>query len=178
MLCGRIPWRLYLDLPPFDALKPLRSQTEAARSREGLLSRHVSQQVPVVSTTDKAQVADFAIPSPSLRRFSCRYIARPSSTFFIPNGNSFDDAYVGHTFHSSMLRTPIPGAIPYDEHGPGGPSAISAEGTAGNIRSREPPNQQQWENFRTIITRLYYDEKRSLEEVRDILQKQYGFHAS
>ena len=74
-----------------------------------------------------------------------------------------------------MLRTPIPGATLYDEHGPG--SAISA-GRSGIIRSREPPNQQQWETFRNDITQLYFHEQRSLEDVRDILQKQYGFHAS
>ena len=56
VLCGHIPWRLYLGLKPFDALKPLRKPDgDLQIAEEGLLSRYVSQQVPVLSTAGKAQ---------------------------------------------------------------------------------------------------------------------------
>ncbi len=41
-----------------------------------------------------------------------------------------------------------------------------------------PPTRQDWENHRTIFTRLYRTEDRSLKEVMSIMADQYKFKAT
>jgi hypothetical protein len=40
------------------------------------------------------------------------------------------------------------------------------------------PTREDWEFYRPILTRLYRDENRTLEEVKSIMKATYGFHAT
>ena len=40
------------------------------------------------------------------------------------------------------------------------------------------PTTEDWEFYRPILTRLYRDENRTLEEVKSIMKATYGFHAT
>jgi hypothetical protein len=46
------------------------------------------------------------------------------------------------------------------------------------FRTRRPNQVSDWQPYQALITRLYKDEDRTLEEVMTILETQYGFKAT
>jgi hypothetical protein len=53
---------------------------------------------------------------------------------------------------------------------------ISAPASGG--RSGVPPTAEEWERHRSLFTRLYVGENRTLKEIRQILARDYDFHAT
>jgi hypothetical protein len=45
-------------------------------------------------------------------------------------------------------------------------------------RSGVPPTAEEWERHRSLFTRLYVGENTTLKEVRQILARDHGFHAT
>jgi Clr5 domain len=45
-------------------------------------------------------------------------------------------------------------------------------------RSGVPPTAEEWERHRSLFTRLYVGENATLKEVRQILARDHGFHAT
>jgi hypothetical protein len=54
------------------------------------------------------------------------------------------------------------------------PSSVPASGG----RSGVPPTAAEWEQLRLLFTRLYVEENTTLKEVRQILARDHGFHAT
>jgi hypothetical protein len=46
------------------------------------------------------------------------------------------------------------------------------------IPPSDPPTAQDWENHREVFTKLYRSQGRKLKDVKDIMEKRYGFRAT